>query len=87
MDGAYWMSVEVFDGAATSAAAWAEAHGDALVETGLGVGALDWDWHATGWGVVFEIAFADEASWERFRANAAVQAALDNVPDPVRGLI
>ena len=81
-----WYSIEVFDGA-FSAARWAEAHGDNLVETALLDGALDWEWHPTTWGVVFEVAFSDEQAWERFRDSLAVQAALDAVPDPVAGVI
>jgi hypothetical protein len=80
------MSIEVFDGA-FSAGLWAEAHGDALVETALYQGARDWEWHTTSWGVIFEIAFEDEDAWERFRDSLAVRAALDAVPDPVSGLI
>ena len=82
----FWMSIEVFDGA-FGAGRWAEAYGDGLVEAALAGGALDWDWHQHSWGVVFEVAFEDEAAWERFRASIAVQAALDAVPDPVSGLI
>ena len=82
----FWMSIEVFDGA-SSAALWSEAYGDNLVETGLSNGAVDWSWHHTSWGVIFEIAFADEEAWEHYRATPAVQAALDAVPDPVGGLI
>jgi hypothetical protein len=82
----YWMSIEVFDGA-FGASLWAEAHGDALVETAIYEGAVDWEWHTTSWGVIFEIAFDTEEAWERFRNALAVQAALDAVPDPVSGLI
>ena len=81
-----WFSIEVLDGA-FGAASWADAHGDALVEAALLDGAVDWEWHSTRWGVVFEVAFADEGSWERYRASVSVQAALDAVPDPVTGLI
>ena len=80
------MSIEVFDGT-SGAGLWADAHGDDLVETALLEGAVDWEWHRTSWGVVFEIAFEDDQAWERFRANPAVQAALDAVPDPVSGLL
>ena len=37
-----WFSIEVLDGA-SSAASWAEAHGDALVEGALLDGAVDWE--------------------------------------------
>ena len=38
-------------------------------------------------GVVFEVAFPDEAQWAAFRALPGVRAALDAVPDPVNGLL
>jgi hypothetical protein len=50
-------------------------------------GGLDWSWRGFAWGVVFEVAFPDEAGWEVFRALPAVRAALDAVPDPVNGLL
>ena len=81
-----WMSIEVLDGA-FSANRWADAHGDSLVEAALSHGVMDWSWHRHSWGVVFELLFADEVEWERFRSSTAVQAALDAVPDPVSGLI
>lgn len=81
-----WMSIEVFDGS-SSASLWAESYGDNLVESALGFGATDWDWHRNTWGVVFEVCFPDENAWERFRASLPVQTALDAVPDPVSGLI
>lgn len=83
---AYWMSIEVFDGH-FSASSWSEAWGDQLVENALFSGAVDWNWHKSSWGVIFEVAFQDEAAWERYRDSVAVQAALDAVPDPVSGLI
>lgn len=80
------MSIEVFDGT-FAASHWVEAYGDSLVEAALSEGAQDWSWHRGTWGVVFEVAFVDEAAWERFRARLSVQTALDAVPDPVSGLI
>jgi len=80
------MSIEVIDGA-FPASFWAEAFGDRLVETALLDGAVDWTWHRSTWGVIFEVAFADEDAWDRFRNSAGVQAALDGVPDPVSGVI
>jgi hypothetical protein len=82
----HWMSIEVFDGA-FSAASWAESWGDQLVENALFSGAVDWSWHSSSWGVIFEVAFADEDAWQRYRDSIGVQAALDAVPDPVSGLI
>ena len=83
---ASWWSIEVIDGG-VPASSWSAAHGDALVESALLEGAQDWSWHQHPWGVVFEVAFEDEAAWERFLLNPAVSAALDAVPDPVTGLI
>jgi hypothetical protein len=81
-----WFSIEVLDGA-SSASLWSEAHGDAIVEIALTRGASDWEWHRLTWGVVLELAFEDEVSWETFMELPAITAALDAVPDPVSGLI
>ena len=81
-----WYSIEVFDGA-SSAALWAEAYGDPLLESALSSGARDWSWHHHSWGVVLELEFADVKSWEAWRAFTLVQATLDAVPDPISGLI
>lgn len=82
-----WMSFEIFDGADSGAAAWSEGWGDHLVEAALLHGAVDWSWHRTSWGVIFEVAFTDEDAWSRFRESVTVEAALDAVPDPVNGVI
>lgn len=81
-----WYSIEVFDGA-TPAALWADAYGDVLIETAITQGATDWSWHRHTWGVVFEVSFDDEQSWEGFTNLPSIKAALDAVPDPVTGLI
>ncbi|MCL6091630.1 MAG: hypothetical protein M1435_01575 [Actinobacteria bacterium] len=81
-----WYSIEVFDGA-SSAAMWADAYGDALVESALSAGAKDWSWHYSTWGVVLEVEFQDAAHWEAWKALTGTQAALDAVPDPLSGLI
>jgi hypothetical protein len=81
-----WFSIEVFDGV-TSAARWAEAHGDPLLESALTMGAKDWSWHHHSWGTVLELKFVDTKSWEAWRASPHVQAALEAVPDPISGLI
>jgi hypothetical protein len=81
-----WFSIEVFDGS-YAASLWAESVGDSLTESALGFGAMNWSWHAHTWGVVFEVRFGDEASWDRWRESPAMVAALDAVPDPVSGLI
>lgn len=81
-----WWSIEVFHGR-FSAARWKDAHGASLVEAALTNGAVDWAWHEHRWGVVLELAFGDERHWELFHELPAVQAALDAVPDPVKGLL
>jgi hypothetical protein len=81
------MSIEVFDGDYYPAASWADAFGDRLVETAITGGAADWNWHPTTWGVVFEVAFADEEAWERFRDSLAVRSVLEAVPNPVNGVL
>jgi hypothetical protein len=81
-----WYSIEVFDGA-SSAALWADVHGDPLLESALSSGATDWSWNRHSWGVVLELEFADTKSWENWRGLVNVQAALDAVPDPISGLI
>ena len=80
------MSIEVMDGE-FSAHLWVEAHGDSLVEAALPCGVIEWRWQHFDWGVVLEIDFAEESGWEQFRANVAVQAALDAVPDRFAGLL
>jgi hypothetical protein len=82
----YWMSIEVFDGR-FAASSWVESYGDSLVGAAISTGAADWSWQRTSWGVVFEVAFADQDDWERFRQLLVVQIALDAVPDPVGGLL
>ena len=83
---AEWFSFEVMN-ASTSARPWYEAYSDLLVGLALSHGAVDWEWHLPSWGCLFEVAFADDAAWERFRRHPTVQAALDAVPDPVNGLL
>jgi hypothetical protein len=82
---AQWWSIEVMNGP-FSADRWRDAHGRALFEAAVTHGALDWSWQPTEWGVVLEVEFRDVDAWLAFRALPAVQAALDAVPDPVRGL-
>ncbi|WP_387989070.1 hypothetical protein [Geodermatophilus arenarius] len=83
---AEWLTVEVLDGD-EPASTWRRAYEDGLVEAAVTRGALYWEWHDTRWGVVWEVAFADDEPLERFRALPAVRAALDAVPDPVAGLL
>lgn len=80
-----WLTIEVQDGE-VPASIWRSGRGEALTEAALTVGARDWKWHAPTWGVILEIKFAEETAREKFRALPGVQAALDAVPDPVRGL-
>jgi hypothetical protein len=81
-----WWSIEVFDGK-VSAARWKDAYSSSLIESAIANGAVDWVWHQHRWGVVFEVAFADQEQWEVFRELPSVRAALDAVPDRVNGLL
>ncbi len=83
---AEWWSIEVFHGEFT-ASRWQDSHSSALVESAVSHGATEWAWIQHQYGVVFEVCFAGEAEWERFRNLAAVRAALDAVPDPLNGLL
>jgi hypothetical protein len=80
-----WWSIEVLHGH-FSAHRWRDAHGRALFEAAVTHGALDWSWQSTQWGLVLEIEFRDSDAWSTYRQLPGVQAALDAVPDPVRGL-
>ena len=80
------MSIEILDGS-YEASLWQAAHGDAIIEAGLEENLLDWKWQPYTWGVILEVAFSDEAAWERFRNHPTVIDALGDVPDPVTGLI
>jgi hypothetical protein len=82
---AEWFSIEVSDGDG-SARAWQDSHGDAIVAAAHGVGVTDWTWQHLSWGVVLELELPDEFAWERLRDLPAIRAALDAVPDPVRGI-
>ena len=83
---AEWWSIEILDGA-TPATRWQASFGDRLTYAALLHDAQDWSWHEHTWGVVFEVAFVDEAAWEAFLASTIVRAALDAVPDPLSGLL
>jgi hypothetical protein len=84
---AEWWSIEVFDSHVQAALSWKDSYRDQLVEAAITSGAAEWSWIEHRYGVVFEVCFTDEASWEAFRALPAVQAALDSVPDPVNGVL
>lgn len=84
---AEWWSIEVFHGDWQRASRWKDAYGRELAEAALTNQATDWTWTEHQYGVVFEVCFADEEHWERFRGLPSVRAALDAVPDPVNGLI
>ena len=83
---AEWWSIEVFHGE-FRARQWQDAYSSVLIESAVTAGATGWEWHEHRWGVVFEVEFGEDSRWEAFRAIAAVQAALDAVPDPVNGLL
>jgi hypothetical protein len=80
----YW-SIEVCDGRFT-AATWRAMHSQSLIEAAVTHGAQEWHWVDAPFGVVLELGFGDVDDWLRFRHLPAVTAALDAVPDPVRGL-
>ena len=82
-----WRTIEVVDAPGEPATTWQAAYADRLVEVALTHGVLEWTWVVRPWGVIAQLAFADEANWLRFRATSAVAAALDAVPDPVSGLL
>lgn len=82
----HWLSIEIFDGE-FPASSWRRAHGDNLTEAAITNGALRWEWHEHHWGVIIELEFTDDEERDRFRELPAVRAALDAVPDPVRGLL
>jgi hypothetical protein len=81
-----WLTIEVLDGE-VPASEWRRAYEDVLVEAAVTAGARYWEWHATRWGVVLELVFADDDPLERYRALPVVRAALDAVPDSAHGLI
>jgi hypothetical protein len=76
----HWITVEVFDGV-FSAATWADAWRDRLVEAAVTGGARFWDDHQHRWGVVLEFTFDDEQARDRFQDSALLRAALDSAPD------
>jgi hypothetical protein len=81
-----WFAIEVSDGSFGSARAWAEAWRDPILASGYSEGLTDWELHELSWGVVLELELPDDLAWTRLLASAALRAALDAVPDPVRGL-
>jgi hypothetical protein len=87
----HWLTVEVFDGdrpvAGLTAAGWARAWHDRVVETAVTGGAVFWDEHEHSWGVVLEFCFAEEHLRDAFRDSPLLRAALDAVPDPVSGVL
>jgi hypothetical protein len=83
---AEWWSIEVFH-SEFPAGLWRDTYSSMLIESAVTAGATSWEWHEHHYGVVFEVEFDGDSRWEAFRAIAAVQAALDAVPDPVNGLL
>jgi hypothetical protein len=83
---AEWLTIEVFD-ASLPATQWRRAHEDGLIEAALSQGASAWEWHETRWGVVLELLFPADEQVDRYRELPAVVAALDAVPDQLRGLL
>jgi hypothetical protein len=81
-----WMSIEIFNGA-YAAQLWADNHVDTFIEAAIVHGAVDWDRKKTAWGVAIEIEFDSEKAWKEFRNAAAIRTLLNNVPDPVNGVL
>lgn len=81
-----WITIKVFDGP-TSAAGWAQAWHDRLIEAAVTAGAVYWDEHAHSWGVVLEFTFAEEHRRDAFRQAAVLLAALDAAPDLLTGVL
>jgi hypothetical protein len=84
---AEWWSIEVFHSEFQAASRWKDSYSEALIESAISHGAVEWAWTEHASGVVFEVCFSEDARWEAFRALPAVLAALDAVPDPVNGLL
>jgi hypothetical protein len=83
---AYWLTIEVQHGDIL-ADGWRRSHGEWLIEAALTNGAKRWNWHSPGWGVILELAFAEEEARNRFQELPALISALDAVPDPIFGLL
>lgn len=81
-----WVTVEVFDSDA-AAWTWRDQYADVLVIAAITAGAVCWEWHAHGCGVVLEVCLPDVAAVEVFQALPAVGAALEAAPDPVNGVL
>ncbi len=81
-----WFSIEVSDGS-SSAREWLDRYGDHIINAAQREGLADWEMRQLPWGVVIELELTDEFVWEQVRSHPAVGAALDAVPDPVRGLL
>lgn len=81
-----WVTVEVFDRDA-AAWTWRDQYADVLVIAAITAGAVCWEWHAHGCGVVLEVCLPGDAAVEVFRALPAVGAALEAAPDPVNGVL
>lgn len=79
--------MDVEDGAVDTATGWREAYAHGLTESLITNGAESWQWFEHSWGVVLEVAFTGEEKWAGWLALPGTRAALDAVPDPVRGLL
>lgn len=79
---AEWWSIEVFHGERLPATRWKDSYADLLTGAAVTSGALYWEWREFAHGVIFEVCFDDDTSWEAFRGRPGVISALDAVPDP-----
>ncbi|HWS36536.1 MAG TPA: hypothetical protein VN408_27845 [Actinoplanes sp.] len=82
-----WWSIEILDATHSSAELWRLSYQEVIVSAAVAHGARNWGWREFHWGVLLEVEFVDDDHWAAFGAFAAVQAALDAVPDPVNGLL
>ena len=80
-----WLTVCVLDDIPTddrervSAAAWWDAVGNQIVGAALHDGAQDFGVTMRSWGVIFEVAFANDDLAERFRESASMRAAIEQL--------
>lgn len=82
----FWGSIEIFNGT-DAAQIWADTHIDALVESAISQGAIDWNRNKTAWGVVLEVQFETDKSWKDFIESSSFKEIINRVPDPVNGVL
>jgi hypothetical protein len=80
------VTIEITD-AELPAWRWADAYYDVVAEAAFASGALEARRDRRTWGMVLELAFADEDAWLDFLRLPVVRAALDAVPDRIAGVV